>query len=458
MIASLFTKIFGSRNDRLLRKYRPVVARINGFEPALSALSDEALTGKTAEFRQQLENGKTLDDLLPEAFAVVREASKRVLGMRHFDVQLVGGIMLHSGRIAEMRTGEGKTLTATLAVYLNALAGKGVHVVTVNDYLASRDAEMMGRLYGFLGMTTGVNLSRMAQDKKHVAYAADITYGTNNEFGFDYLRDNMVYSLEERVQRSLNYAIVDEVDSILIDEARTPLIISGQADDHTDLYVRLNTVAPQLKRCEVEDGPGDYWVDEKAHTVLLTEAGHEHAEDILTQEGLLEAGRSLYEPANITLVHFLYASLRAHNLYLRDQQYVVQNGEVIIVDEFTGRLSAGTSRGRMVCIEAVEREGRRADPGRESDARLDHLPELLPHVRKAGRHDRHGGHGSLRIPPDLWSGNGRDTDPSSDDPQGHERSGVSNCAGKVCGSDRRHQGLPRAWPAGAGGHDLDRKL
>ncbi|MBP6095627.1 MAG: preprotein translocase subunit SecA [Methyloversatilis sp.] len=356
MIASLFTKIFGSRNDRLLRKYRPVVARINGFEPALSALSDEALTGKTAEFRGQLENGKSLDDLLPEAFAVVREASKRVLGMRHFDMQLVGGIMLHSGRIAEMRTGEGKTLTATLAVYLNALAGKGVHVVTVNDYLASRDAEMMGRLYGFLGMTTGVNLSRMAQDKKHVAYAADITYGTNNEFGFDYLRDNMVYSLEERVQRGLNYAIVDEVDSILIDEARTPLIISGQADDHTDLYVRLNTVAPQLKRCEVEDGPGDYWVDEKAHTVLLTESGHEHAEDILTQEGLLEAGRSLYEPANITLVHFLYASLRAHNLYLRDQQYVVQNGEVIIVDEFTGRLMPGRrwSDGLHQAVEAKE--------------------------------------------------------------------------------------------------------
>jgi preprotein translocase subunit SecA len=356
MIASLFTKIFGSRNDRLLRKYRPVVARINGFEPALSALSDEALAGKTAEFRQQLENGKALDDLLPEAFAVVREASKRVLGMRHFDMQMVGGIMLHSGRIAEMRTGEGKTLTATLAVYLNALAGKGVHVVTVNDYLASRDAEMMGRLYGFLGMTTGVNLSRMAQDKKHVAYASDITYGTNNEFGFDYLRDNMVYSLEERVQRGLNYAIVDEVDSILIDEARTPLIISGQADDHTDLYVRLNTVAPQLKRCEVEDGPGDYWVDEKAHTVLLTEAGHEHAEDILTQEGLLEAGRSLYEPANITLVHFLYASLRAHNLYLRDQQYVVQNGEVIIVDEFTGRLMPGRrwSDGLHQAVEAKE--------------------------------------------------------------------------------------------------------
>ncbi|MBT9517472.1 MAG: preprotein translocase subunit SecA, partial [Methyloversatilis discipulorum] len=356
MIASLFTKLFGSRNDRLLKKYRPVIARINALESELSGLSDEALTGKTAEFRQRLADGQTLDDLLPEAFAVVREASKRVHGMRHFDVQLVGGIMLHSGKIAEMRTGEGKTLTATLPVYLNALSGKGVHVVTVNDYLASRDAEQMGRLYGFLGMTTGVNLSRMPHDLKQAAYASDITYGTNNEFGFDYLRDNMVYSQGERVQRGLNFAIVDEVDSILIDEARTPLIISGQADDHTDLYVKLNAVAPLLTRCEVEDGPGDYWVDEKAHTVLLTEAGHEHAEEILVQHGLLEAGRSLYEPANITLVHFLYASLRAHNLYFRDQQYVVQNGEIIIVDEFTGRLMPGRrwSDGLHQAVEAKE--------------------------------------------------------------------------------------------------------
>ncbi|MGL6080800.1 preprotein translocase subunit SecA [Methyloversatilis discipulorum] len=356
MIASLFTKLFGSRNDRLLKKYRPVIARINALESELSGLSDEALTAKTAEFRQRLADGQTLDDLLPEAFAVVREASKRVHGMRHFDVQLVGGIMLHSGKIAEMRTGEGKTLTATLPVYLNALSGKGVHVVTVNDYLASRDAEQMGRLYGFLGMTTGVNLSRMPHDLKQAAYASDITYGTNNEFGFDYLRDNMVYSQGERVQRGLNFAIVDEVDSILIDEARTPLIISGQADDHTDLYVKLNAVAPLLTRCEVEDGPGDYWVDEKAHTVLLTEAGHEHAEEILVQHGLLEAGRSLYEPANITLVHFLYASLRAHNLYFRDQQYVVQNGEIIIVDEFTGRLMPGRrwSDGLHQAVEAKE--------------------------------------------------------------------------------------------------------
>jgi preprotein translocase subunit SecA len=356
MIASLFTKIFGSRNDRLLRKFRSVVIRINALETELSALSDEALAGKTVSLRQQVADGKTLDEILPEAFAVVREASKRVLGLRHFDVQMLGGIMLHSGRIAEMRTGEGKTLTATLAVYLNALPGKGVHVVTVNDYLASRDAEMMGRLYGFLGMTTGVNLSRMPTDRKRVAYASDITYGTNNEFGFDYLRDNMVYSLDERVQRGLNYAIVDEVDSILIDEARTPLIISGQADDHTDLYLRLNVVAPRLTRCEKEDSPGDYWVDEKAHTVLLTEAGHERAEEILSSEGLLEAGRSLYEPANITLVHFLYASLRAHNLYFRDQQYVVQNGEIIIVDEFTGRLMPGRrwSDGLHQAVEAKE--------------------------------------------------------------------------------------------------------
>jgi hypothetical protein len=351
---------------------------------------------------------------------VVREASKRVLGMRHFDMQLVGGIMLHSGRIAEMRTGEGKTLTATLAVYLNALAGKGVHVVTVNDYLASRDAEMMGRLYGFLGMTTGVNLSRMAQDKKHVAYAADITYGTNNEFGFDYLRDNMVYSLEERVQRGLNYAIVDEVDSILIDEARTPLIISGQADDHTDLYVRLNTVAPQLKRCEVEDGPGDYWVDEKAHRAADrsgTRARRRHPDPGRSARSRTQSLRTgqhhagalpLRQPARPQSLPARPAVRRAERRsdHRRRIHRPPDAGTSLVRRPASGRRS----------------EGRRADPGREPDARLDHLPELLPHVRQAGRHDRHGRHGSLRIPPDLRSGNGRDTDASSDDPQGHERS------------------------------------
>ncbi|WP_297364078.1 preprotein translocase subunit SecA [Thauera sp.] len=363
MISGLLKKIFGSRNDRLVRQYMHAVRKINALEGEISALSDEALRGKTAEFRQRVANGETLDALLSEAFAVVREAGKRVHGMRHFDVQLVGGMVLHNGKIAEMRTGEGKTLVATLPAYLNALAGKGVHVITVNDYLASRDAEWMGRIYGFLGLTTGCNLSRMTHDQKQAAYAADITYGTNNEFGFDYLRDNMVYAASERVQRALNFAIVDEVDSILIDEARTPLIISGQAEDHTELYLKMNQVAPMLKRQEggLDDkdevlDAGDYTVDLKAHQVLLTEQGHETAEQILVRMGLLAEGGGLYDPANILLVHHLYAALRAHALYHKDQQYVVQNGEVVIVDEFTGRLMPGRrwSDGLHQAVEAKE--------------------------------------------------------------------------------------------------------
>ncbi|MDR1228282.1 MAG: preprotein translocase subunit SecA [Azoarcus sp.] len=360
MLSGLLKKVFGSRNDRLVRQYSRDVARINDLEPAISALSDEALAGKTAEFRQRLEQGAELDSLLPEAFAVVREAGKRTLGLRHFDVQLIGGMVLHAGKIAEMRTGEGKTLVATLAAYLNALPGKGVHVVTVNDYLASRDAEWMGQIYRFLGLSTGCNLARMAHAEKQAAYAADITYGTNNEFGFDYLRDNMVYSTGDRVQRPLVYAIVDEVDSILIDEARTPLIISGQAEDHTELYVKMNGVAPILKRQEGEGenvtAPGDYTVDLKAHQVLLTEQGHETAEQLLVQAGLLSEGAGLYDPANILLVHHLYAALRAHALYHKDQHYVVQNGEVVIVDEFTGRLMTGRrwSEGLHQAVEAKE--------------------------------------------------------------------------------------------------------
>ena len=356
MISGLLKKIFGSRNDRLIKQYSTVVRQINALEPAISALSDDALRNKTVEFRERLDKGETLDALLPEAFAVVREAGKRVLGMRHFDVQLIGGMVLHDGKIAEMRTGEGKTLVATLPAYLNALSGKGVHIVTVNDYLANRDAEWMGRLHRFLGLTVGVNLSQMPHDQKQVAYASDITYGTNNEFGFDYLRDNMVYTAGDRVQRKLAFAIVDEVDSILIDEARTPLIISGQAEDHTDLYVRMDQVAPMLTRCQEENGPGDYWVDEKAHQVLLTEAGHEHAEEILSRVGLLPEGRSLYDASNILLIHHLYAALRAHTLFHRDQQYVVQNGEVVIVDEFTGRLMSGRrwSDGLHQAVEAKE--------------------------------------------------------------------------------------------------------
>ncbi|MBV2234425.1 MAG: preprotein translocase subunit SecA [Sterolibacterium sp.] len=361
MISGIFKKVFGSRNDRLVRQYSQVVKQVNTLEPAMQALSDAQLQGKTAEFRERLSKGETLDALLPEAFAVVREAGKRVLGMRHFDVQLIGGMVQHAGKISEMRTGEGKTLVATLASYLNALPGKGVHVITVNDYLARRDAEWMGRLYNFLGLSYGVNLSQMSHQQKQTAYAADITYGTNNEFGFDYLRDNMVYGPAERVQRGLNFAIVDEVDSILIDEARTPLIISGQAEDHTELYVRMNAVAPLLVVGEAatKDGKpesGDYTVDLKAHQVLLTEAGHEHAEEILTRMGILPEGSSLYEPSNILLIHHLYAALRAHNLFHRDQQYVVQNGEVVIVDEFTGRLMVGRrwSDGLHQAVEAKE--------------------------------------------------------------------------------------------------------
>jgi len=359
---SLLKKIFGSRNDRLLKQLRRQVAQINAFEPQVQALSDEQLRGKTEDFRNRLNAGETLDQLLPEAFAVVREAGKRVFGMRHFDVQMIGGIVLHSGKIAEMRTGEGKTLMATLPVYLNALPGRGVHVVTVNDYLARRDAQWMGRLYNFLGLSVGVVVPQQSNEEKIEAYRADITYGTNNEFGFDYLRDNMEYQPEGRRQRGLVYAIVDEVDSILIDEARTPLIISGQAEDHTEMYIRMNAVPKLLQRMATEPKPqepepeGHYWVDEKNHQVYLSEAGHEHAEGVLTRLGLLPEGQSLYEPRNITLMHHLMASLRAHNLFHRDQHYVVQDDEVVIVDEFTGRLMVGRrwSDGLHQAVEAKE--------------------------------------------------------------------------------------------------------
>ncbi|OGA41685.1 MAG: preprotein translocase subunit SecA, partial [Betaproteobacteria bacterium RIFCSPLOWO2_12_FULL_65_110] len=356
MIPRILRAIFGTRNDRLLKQYSVAVRAVNAFEPAICALSDVQLAGKTVEFKDRLAMGETVDQLLPEAFAVVREAAKRVLHMRHFDVQLIGGMVLHYGKIAEMRTGEGKTLVATLSAYLNALTGRGVHIVTVNDYLANRDAEWMGKVYRFLGLSVGVILSQMPHDQKQSNYAADITYGTNNEFGFDYLRDNMAMQAAERYQRPLNYAIVDEVDSILIDEARTPLIISGQAEDRTDLYYRVNEIAPLLKRQEKEGEPGDFYVDEKAHSVLISEAGHEHAEELLSRVGLLPEGRSLYEPAYVNLVHHLNQALRAHNLFFRDRHYVVQDGEVVIVDEFTGRLMAGRrwSDGLHQAIEAKE--------------------------------------------------------------------------------------------------------
>ncbi len=365
MLPNLLTQIFGSRNERLLKQYRRVVQQINVLEPQFETLDDAALKAKTEEFRQRYAKGETLDALLPEAFAVAREGSKRTLKMRHFDVQLIGGMALNDGKIAEMRTGEGKTLMATLPVYLNAITGQGVHVVTVNDYLARRDAEWMGRLYNFLGLSVGVNLPQMSREDKQAAYAADVTYGTNNEFGFDYLRDNMVHETADRVARGLAYAIVDEVDSILIDEARTPLIISGQAEDHTELYVRINAVVPQLKKqigeLDLRTGegvidPGDFTVDEKSHQVFLTEDGHENAERILTNAGMLAEGASLYDAANIALMHHVYAALRANHLYHRDQHYVVQDGEVIIVDEFTGRLMTGRrwSDGLHQAVEAKE--------------------------------------------------------------------------------------------------------
>ena len=364
-MTNFLTSIFGSRNDRLIKTYRKTVQRINGLESQFESLSDEALTGQTALFKQRIANGESLDQLLPEAFAVVREASKRVMKMRHFDVQMLGGLALHQGKVAEMRTGEGKTLTATLAVYLNALTGQGVHVVTVNDYLASRDAQWMSKLYNFLGLTVGINLPQMGRAEKQAAYRADITYGTNNEYGFDYLRDNMVYDAGDRVQRGLNYSIVDEVDSILIDEARTPLIISGQAEDQTTMYQAINRLVPHLTRQEGEADPrtgegvvkaGDFTVDEKAHTVHLTEAGHEKAEQLLTEAGLLAEGASLYEPANISLMHHLVTALRAHHLYHRDQHYVNQGGDIVIVNKFTGRLMTGRrwSDGLHQAVEAKE--------------------------------------------------------------------------------------------------------
>ncbi|WP_414613360.1 preprotein translocase subunit SecA [Stenotrophomonas pavanii] len=357
MINSLLTRVFGSRNERQLRQLNRIVAKINALEPEIEKLSDEQLQAKTPEFKQRIAGGEALDKVLPEAFAVCREAGRRVLGMRHYDVQLIGGMVLHLGKIAEMRTGEGKTLVATLPVYLNALEGKGVHVVTVNDYLARRDAAQMGKLYNWLGLSVGVVYPGMPHSDKREAYAADITYGTNNEFGFDYLRDNMALSKADRYQRGLHYAIVDEVDSILIDEARTPLIISGPADDSPELYIRVNRVVPHLVKQEVEDGEGDFWVDEKGKQVHLSEAGMEHAEQLLVEAGILDGEtEGLYAAQNLTVVHHLNAALRAHAIYQRDVDYIVRDGEVVIVDEFTGRTLAGRrwSDGLHQAVEAKE--------------------------------------------------------------------------------------------------------
>lgn len=357
MLNNIFTSVLGSRNQRVLRQLWKTVEKNNAFEPAISALSDEALKAKTPEFRERLKKGATIDQLLPEVFAVVREAAKRTLAMRHFDVQLIGGMVLHGGNIAEMRTGEGKTLVATLAAYLNALPEKGVHIVTVNDYLAKRDAEWMRPLYEFLGLTVGINLHGMTPQEKQEAYKADITYGTNNEFGFDYLRDNMVFNINEKVQRELYYAIVDEVDSILIDEARTPLIISGSAEESVDLYTTINNIIPSLTKQKDKDGPGDYSLDEKSKQAFLTEDGHQHVEELLTKAGLLGVGESLYDAHNIVLMHHIYAALRAHALFHRDVDYIVQHGEVVIVDEHTGRTMPGRrwSEGLHQAIEAKEK-------------------------------------------------------------------------------------------------------
>ena len=341
MANMLLHKIFGTRNQRLIKRMNKLVIQINELEPGLQSLADTELKAKTAEFKSRLQTGEPLDSLLPEAFAVAREASARTLGLRHFDVQLIGGIVLHSGKIAEMRTGEGKTLAATLPAYLNALTGKGVHIVTVNDYLAKRDAEWMKPVFEFLGMVVDVNVANLSHLQKKAAYQADITYGTNNEFGFDYLRDNMAFKLEDKVQRDLHYTIIDEVDSILIDEARTPLIISGMAEQSSDLYLEMNKIAPMLKKQTEVNGPGDYSVDEKTHQVYLTEEGHTHVEKLLSEAELLKESSNLYDVANILLMHHLYAALRTYNLYKRDVDYIVKNDEVIIVDEHTGRLMPG---------------------------------------------------------------------------------------------------------------------
>lgn len=356
MLSKLSRKIFGSRNDRIIKNLNQRVVKINQLEAGMQALDDEQLKQKTIEFRKRIEGGESLDQLLEEAFAVCREASSRTLGMRHYDVQCIGAMILNQNQITEMRTGEGKTLVATLAAYLNALGGKGVHVVTVNDYLAQRDSDWMGRLYNFLGLSVGVVLSDMDYDAKRAAYKADITYGTNNQFGFDYMHDNLSFTLEDRVQRELNFAVVDEVDSILIDEARTPLIISGQASDSSELYTRINNIIPELTKVKEEDGPGDYTVDEKSKQVFLTETGHDSAEKLMVKAGLLTEGESLYDAANITLVHHLNAGLRAHAIFVKDVDYIIKDGQVVIVDEFTGRTMAGRrwSEGLHQAIEAKE--------------------------------------------------------------------------------------------------------
>jgi preprotein translocase subunit SecA len=398
-------KVFGTPNDRKVKAARPIVEKINALEPEFQAMDDAALKAKTAELADRAKGGESLDDLLPEAFANCREAARRALGLRAFDVQLLGGIFMHRGNIAEMKTGEGKTLVATFPAYLNALTGKGVHIVTVNDYLAKRDAEWMSKVYGALGMTTGVVYPQQPQDEKMAAYRCDITYATNNELGFDYLRDNMKSDLKDMFQRKHNYAIVDEVDSILIDEARTPLIISGPSQDRSDLYTAIDKLIPGLTE-EM------YTKDEKARQVTFTDEGNEHLEQELHRRDLLPEGQSLYDPESTTIIHHVNQALRAHKMFQRDKDYIVRNNEVVLIDEFTGRMMAGRS------APGDRGEGGRADPARERDAGAGDLPELLPAVRKAGRDDRHGGDRSRRIPRDLFPRGGRGADEQADRPEG----------------------------------------
>ena len=394
-ISTFANKMFGSSNDRKVKSFRPKVEAINALEPELAKLTDDELRRRTATFKEQVANGRSLDDLLVEAFATVREGAKRTLGQRHFDVQLIGGMVLHTGKISEMKTGEGKTLVATLPVYLNALAGKGVHVVTVNDYLARRDAEWMGQIYSFLGLRTGIILNGLNQDQRRASYACDVTYATNNELGFDYLRDNMEHSTASMVQRGHFFGIVDEVDSILVDEARTPLIISGPTEDKSDLYTAVDAVMLKMPK-------SDYELDLKMRQVSLTEAGIENSEKLLEEAGLLK-GASLYDVENVAVVHHLNQALRAHTLFQKDRDYIVRNDEVVIIDEFTGRMMSGPALLRRPASGAGS-QGTRGDPAGKPDAGVHHLPKLFPAVQEARRHDRHGADRSARVHGHLWPG------------------------------------------------------
>ena len=454
-MASSFTavahKVFGSKNDRELKRLRPMVAAINELEPQISAESDDRLRERIAEWKAKLsaieedeELAEAMDEVLPEVFAVVREAARRTLGQRHFDVQLIGGMVLHRGKIAEMKTGEGKTLVATLPAVLNALTGRGVHIVTVNDYLARRDAEWMGRIYTFLGLTVGVVVHGVSDPERKAAYACDITYGQNNEFGFDYLRDNMKFNLEDYVQRAHNFAIVDEVDSILIDEARTPLIISGASEESTDTYYVVDRVIPRLK---LED---HYTIDEKLRTVALTEEGVTKVEQLLGID-------NLYDPRNILLVHHVNQGLKAHTLFKRDVEYVVKDGQVVIVDEFTGRLMPGRrwSDGLHQAVEA--KEGVKIESENQTLATIT-FQNYFRMYEQAGRDDRHRRHRGGRVQGNLRPRRGGHADQPADDPHRQSRRHLQDRGRKVRRGDRGDPGLPRTRPAGAGRHRVDREV